>query len=331
MSYVGFIRVGILAVFCLLFLFGNVNLVLSDQVWVGSNTNFGQGFLRGRQKICYVIVPRHVVADAPLVQVFTLDRLSSNAVPNTIYPADLAILRLVRSNIPCPEFRPPEFKVATILRNKTSGAVVTVGEDGSLRRRQVQIVSYDERYIRVRPMHPDDSLYRGLSGSGLEIEGGVIGMLMQVESDSGIGLILRHDFLSEIVERFFRAPPPSRVDENVPVIDSEASKAFPVDCEQQVKEILDDIEEFVCLRVLSNSIFEISQECVDPSYNAAVTRIELKEGREIVGERAQVTGLKNHDTFCIRVVESQYNNEFVSNRYLIIQEWDRSVEIKNFN
>jgi hypothetical protein len=68
----------------------------------------------------------------------------------------------------------------------------------------VKIVSHDPQFIVIKAVASSDAFFRGLSGSMLGMDGSPAGLLLRVESATGLGIVLRNDHLTDMVRTFFR-------------------------------------------------------------------------------------------------------------------------------
>lgn len=167
----------------------------------------GQGVLRARGGECFIIAPEHVVRDGSAVTVISEHRRQGNAEVEERYSGDVAVLRVATTSpLPCPGPWDAAARLRERLPSAVEGLLESRNEDGSLQRRFVRISSHDSRFITVRPHSAQDALFRGLSGSLLRIGGTPAGMLLQVDAESGEGVVLRMDHLTDIVRNFFDIP-----------------------------------------------------------------------------------------------------------------------------
>lgn len=164
----------------------------------------GQGILRSRGGECFVLTPEHVVGGASSVAVISEFRREGSAQVEATFPGDLALLRVDPTPpMPCPGPWDSAEKLQDRLASSSEATLESRNEDGSLQRRFVRVTSHDSRYITVRPTVAADALFRGLSGSLLRIAGTPAGMLLRVDAESGEGIVLREDHLSDVVRSFF--------------------------------------------------------------------------------------------------------------------------------
>ncbi len=165
----------------------------------------GTGILRERAGDCIALTPYHVVARAFEITVVGPQRLVSKATLLSKYEGDLdlAFLKVSEPRFPCPPQWDEGKDLDDVLDEASEGEVESVEEDGSRTRRRVRLVRREKTRIGVRPIDPHDELFQTLSGSILTIRGRPVGMLMRVETDSGMGEVLRLDHLSNVIRSHF--------------------------------------------------------------------------------------------------------------------------------
>jgi len=161
----------------------------------------GQGFLRQRGNACYLVTPQHVLGQAREA-VLTGDRAQRhNATLERSYDPDLAILRIDTLD-GCPIRFPDGGALDRLLNRGTEARLSTRSSSGALQQVAVEILGSDDRFIRVRGAN-GEQLFRGMSGSPLMIGGSTAGMLQTVNADNGIGMVLRQDHMSRVLESWF--------------------------------------------------------------------------------------------------------------------------------
>ncbi len=179
--------------------------VTTAQVFLKAGAQVGQGVLRSRGDDCFILAPAHVVEGADSIQVVAELRRLGRASVETVYPGDLALLRVDRaSGLPCSEQWDAAPRLMDRLNTVVDGSLESRNEDGSLQRRFVKIVSHDPQFIVIKAVASNDAFFRGLSGSMLRMGGSPAGLLLRVESASGLGIVLRNDHLTDMVRTFFR-------------------------------------------------------------------------------------------------------------------------------
>ena len=166
----------------------------------------GQGFLRQRGEACYLVTPQHVVGLARKAAL-TGDRAERySATLERSYDPDLAILRVAGLS-GCPTRFPDGGALDRLLQATSQARLASRSNSGAVRQTPIEIIASDERYIRIR-VRNGEPLFRGMSGSPLMIGGSTAGMLQSVNADSGIGTVLRQDYLSRVLESWFPPHPP---------------------------------------------------------------------------------------------------------------------------
>jgi hypothetical protein len=179
--------------------------VSTAQVFLKAGAQVGQGVLRSRGDDCFILAPAHVVEGADSIQVVAELRWQGRASVEAIYPGDLALLRVDRaSRLPCSEQWDAALRLKDRLDTVVDGSLESRNEDGSFQRRLVKIVSHDPQFIVIKPVGSNDAFFRGLSGSMLRMGGSPAGLLLRVESATGLGIVLRNDHLTDLVRTFFR-------------------------------------------------------------------------------------------------------------------------------
>jgi uncharacterized protein YjbI with pentapeptide repeats len=183
-----------------------VPAALDAQVFVRTQED-GQGLLRARNQECFVITPLHAVRqaqDADRILLVAQGRVERYARFEADYGNDVAVLRVEADRpLACPSEWNPGERLSELLRNALEGVIESMREDGSPQRHFVRITGYDDRSVSVRAVQQGDALRRGLSGSRLVIAGVPAGMLQQVDNQTGEGVVLRHDFLTDLLHSFF--------------------------------------------------------------------------------------------------------------------------------
>jgi hypothetical protein len=179
--------------------------VSTAQVFLKAGAQVGQGVLRSRGDDCFILAPAHVVEGADSIQVVAELRRLGHASVETVYPGDLALLRVDRaSGLRCSEQWDAAPRLLDRLSTVVDGSLESRNEDGSLERRFVKIVSHDPQFIVIKAVAPNDAFFRGLSGSMLRMGGSPAGLLLRVESATGLGIVLRNDHLTDMLRTFFR-------------------------------------------------------------------------------------------------------------------------------
>ena len=177
-----------------------------SDAYVLAEDGFGQGFFRSRGLECFFITAGHVVEDSTEIELITSQRHRYNATVITIYPDDVAILRVeLPANASCPKSSWDSGRKLKILLNmEQEGIVKTRLDDGSQLQTAVVIKTFNAyRYIQIVPKDSNDQFAKGFSGSPLFIAGKLAGMLQSVSN--GVGKVFRQDALNNTVSLFFNA------------------------------------------------------------------------------------------------------------------------------
>lgn len=205
------------------FLLGMIALgfhAVAEPVFVAGAED-GQGFLRQRDGVCYLVTPQHVLGGAREASLTGNLALSHEAVLQRSYDPDLAILR-VAGRIECPGRFPDGGALEALLSQTGEGRLVSRSASGALFHTPVEIIAADERFLRVRA-RAGETLFRGLSGSPMMIGGSTAGMLQSVDADSGIGTVLRQDYMNRLLGSWF----PEVRSQSRPVIRREVEPVVP--------------------------------------------------------------------------------------------------------
>jgi len=175
-----------------------------EPVFVKSDED-GQGMLRSRQGVCYLITPAHVLGEARQAQVTGGRMLQSQALLERMYEPDLAIMRVTGEMHGCDlRFADGQALERLLAGGVADGYLLLRSEAGTVRRTDVTIQAFDERFLRIIP-EDGVALMRGMSGSTLYLGGTVGGMLLSVNAENQWGTVLRQDYLNALVSSYFPA------------------------------------------------------------------------------------------------------------------------------
>ncbi|WP_109300989.1 hypothetical protein [Aquimarina sp. AU474] len=195
----------------------NTNCYSQKTVYVNS-IEIGQGLLRKRtfdsskfyhllNTENYLILPYHVMGQksASKAQVTSQEGLVSAGKLIKSYPQyDVAILALQGDEIKAASWKSSR-EIQEHLTIDTHGTIETVNVRGSVDIVDVRITKIvGSEYIYILPVDSDDSFTSGMSGSLLKINGISSGMLLETNSTSGEGKVIRLDFMETLVAPFFR-------------------------------------------------------------------------------------------------------------------------------
>jgi len=176
----------------------------SDLMVIGDS--FGQGTVRGAGGDCFVITALHVVEDADEIGVMTPDRRESEATLVTTFADDIAVLRVVRSDLGLcddAEWQTGE-DLASALDQEAFGVLRTRREDGTMLQIPIVVDEVDPlRYLTISPMRSNNQFSQGMSGGSIRLGTSTVGLLLRVNPNRGTGRVIRQDYLNDLVRRFF--------------------------------------------------------------------------------------------------------------------------------
>jgi hypothetical protein len=96
--------------------------------------------------------------------------------------------------------------IKALLSSDMRAQVNTVNPDGTVSRIPLTIVDQSLTHLHVKPSYETEHLVKGMSGSMITVKGQPLGLLLAVESKSGVGKAIRIDRALETVSPFFRSP-----------------------------------------------------------------------------------------------------------------------------
>ena len=177
--------------------------ISAAQVYVRATEN-GQGVTRGRGVDCFVITPEHVLLDAFEIEVSGYGGVRASGWQPKSFPEDVGLIQLDQGgSVDCSEPWPEGSGLTALLERALNGRIRSIDGFGARRNYAVHIAGFDTQRIYVTPVQDKAEFFKGLSGSLLEIEGVRGGMLMSYDPDRREGTVLRQDYLSDLVRRFF--------------------------------------------------------------------------------------------------------------------------------
>ncbi|MHB0777663.1 SH3 domain-containing protein [Halomonas sp. WWR20] len=190
-------------------------LPAAELVFIQGQEN-GQGVLRIRNAECFAIVPEHVVGHGLGLFVVTADRTQAPAEISSSFGEDIAILRVhSRGKIDCGVGWLASTDLDTSLQKAVSagqtGTIVRVRATGGVESYPVRFHAYDDRYVDIVPLGEDITLFQGISGSRLLLDGLPVGMVMSVDAEQGLVRAYRQDALAHLVSRFFDTAGPTQM------------------------------------------------------------------------------------------------------------------------
>lgn len=166
----------------------------------------GQGILVSRLGACYGITPAHVIDGGFFASIVggLPGAPKGDADVLMTFGYDLSLLRITGGvTNHCDESFSRTGNSDVVLSAASTGHLHTVRSDGSVSRQQVSLSDSGMLYVHVHPVEGGEPLMKGMSGSLLQVAGKPVGMLMSVDSASGMGKVLRYDRLTETIAPFF--------------------------------------------------------------------------------------------------------------------------------
>lgn len=177
-----------------------------------SNLETGQAFLAHHAGRCYAIMPAHVATEHLGRLDIRLEGIPAlfGATAANIDLGDDAAIALV-SGIAISECGIAASTVAQAVdehvRKAGLATLRTVNGDGTIANMPVALVDNDgSLLLRVQPTHNQHQIRKGLSGSQLIMHGQMIGMLLSVNTRSGLGTVLRQDALMGKMNGYLLGP-----------------------------------------------------------------------------------------------------------------------------
>ncbi len=182
-------------------------------------SEFGRGILKSRQGECFVIAPLHVVEGAFGDIKITGERnvLSTGKLLRD-FPADLAVIRIGEGGTQqCEDWKVKENYQETL--DIAMNSFLEYREsDGSTKRMQVFIAGTDDQSITIEPERANQSFSKGMSGASLftlvNSEKVYLGMLQQIDPESGQGFVIQADDMMNMMGGFFEGASESAADPN---------------------------------------------------------------------------------------------------------------------
>lgn len=185
------------------FIFFGLELYSQEVVHIAS-AEIGQGLLRKKtfkyykprdDNYDFLVVPFHAVKNSKTVQVTGSFGIKTNGHVFKTYPnEDVAIVKLVGSALNAEPWGRTNDIQNTILNN-TNATVETRNTRGGIDLVEVEIVEEELQHIKIIPKNKDHSFRSGMSGSLLKVNGIGLGMLLSTDPETGIGKVIRLDFL----------------------------------------------------------------------------------------------------------------------------------------
>jgi hypothetical protein len=165
----------------------------------------GQAILLQRLSECYAVVPEHVLGGddfAALTGAGSHTLLGDGDLLRT-FGYDLSVLRVSGALASrCGDSLRARPDLEGSLARNAAAVIHSVLPDGSIVRRPSTVVDLDLVNFRIAPSHGSE-LFKGLSGSVVTIRDEPAGFLMQVDPETGQGIVLRYDRALETIRPFF--------------------------------------------------------------------------------------------------------------------------------
>ncbi|MFC4347118.1 hypothetical protein ACFO5Q_04610 [Kordiimonas lipolytica] len=177
--------------------------VQAQQIVAVEGDGQGQGVLRGYNAECYLITPQHVAGFAPQLRVLDQRRMEQTAVLQATYEPDIGLAMIDSKASRCSENWPDSRYLPPLLPKMSEGILLSRNNDGGLRRRFMNIIEFNDRWIYVRPSSGGDELFQGLSGSSLVVGDHLAGMLLHIDFEDGTGAVLRQDYIDAMLSTRF--------------------------------------------------------------------------------------------------------------------------------
>lgn len=158
----------------------------------------GQGILLQSDGSCFVVVPTHVLMDAQKATVTLNNGTIRSAVLIGQYEPDISILKLLR---PAPTCTVPNGENQDFLFTQIAVAEMSVlFESGLQRNHKMKIEAVNEKFFLVRPTEDSTKIRQGMSGAVVKSNGAPIGQLQTVDPETGMGKVIRFDYLLAVSE-----------------------------------------------------------------------------------------------------------------------------------
>ena len=192
-----------------------------ETVFIEADGKIGRGITYVRCSRCFIITPGHVAGENRDITIIGRSKATKGIIwQNLLFrqdPIDLAILKVTEDNFCIREQWSLGMGLDEILDNPDEGVLELKQNDGiTVERIRVHVKASDQSYIYIEPENKEDSdfIIQGWSGAMLKINGMLSGMLVDVEVDSKTGNVekgrlYRQDYLTEIINRHVRCPPPT--------------------------------------------------------------------------------------------------------------------------
>ena len=177
-----------------------------ENVFVHASSD-GRGLLRARGTQCFAITPRHVVGpDASEISLIARDARRAK-VGQVQYLSDFAVVEVFGlGEDACAEWPVTDGR-SKLIASAIDATIVGLTEAGNVELVRVNITDKASLSFGVKPQDSADKITQGFSGSAVQIDGAVAGILMEVKD--GRGVVRRIDSVEKIMEDFFAEVVPS--------------------------------------------------------------------------------------------------------------------------
>lgn len=177
-----------------------------------TSSEIGQGILRKKtfkyykpsdDNYDFLVVPLHAVKNAEIVDVTGQFGIKTKGYLFKTYPdEDVAIVKLIGSDLNAEPWGRTNDIQNTML-NSTNATVETRNTRGGIDLIEVEIVEAELKHVKIIPKNKDQGFRSGMSGSLLKINGIGLGMLLSTDPKTGIGKVIRLDFLEVLFAPHF--------------------------------------------------------------------------------------------------------------------------------
>jgi hypothetical protein len=247
-------------------------------------SEIGQAYLAHYGERCVAILPTHVAAEAGDPAAFLRegpDGLLGESAAYEDLGDDVSVADIagaIRSACGVSTLAISR-AVDRRIRASALASLRTVNGDGTIAQLAVTIIDDDsQRLLRIQPTNDSNQISKGQSGSMLMAGDTPIGMLLSVDSPSGVGKVIRLDALLDKVDRFLAAGPPAGdADQSAAVPAAVGAvtgwSALPIDAEHRAANLLatDDTPAWMA----TVDTWPVAVELDLPGHLAAIAGVEL--------------------------------------------------------
>ena len=190
-----------------------------QRVFVATDTQQGAGILRSRGDECFVVTAGHILKNPGRIRVVDSRQQQYSASLMKLYSgSDIAILRVDgNGKTLCNQSEwssESQIISSSLAANKNGqGKIVRVLENGTIQQMQVSVKTYDLQYVTVSPTKNEERITLTWSGSSLYLDTTLVGMLVDVNTETNQGELYRTDYIEQLISPFFAddqgpIPPP---------------------------------------------------------------------------------------------------------------------------